>query len=1129
MPNRQDYSPTSNSALPRIDPVHAEFAACTIIAKNYLAFARVLARSFQGQNPGCPFFVLLVDPIEGRFDAAVEPFHLLEARQLSIPHLKSFLFKYDVLEVSTAVKPYFLATLFDEHSIRKLIYLDPDILVLRSLTALSRMLDSCSILLTPHTTTAYGDARKPSDLDILRAGAFNLGFLGLRATGVTRNFLEWWQRKVYHHGLLAFEKGMFVDQKWIDLVPSLFTETEILRDPTFNVAYWNLHERRLLLEDDQLKVNGSPCHFFHFSGFNPLEPKEISKHQTRFKMNDLGKASKIFENYRMLLLEAGHKECCRWPYTYAYFTNGTKVPASARRYFWGLGDLDGKLGDPFTWLDEATSGKGLPIDRSYRPALPFGINVVGYLASEKGTGESVRSNVRILAATNIPYNVTNFVDTSSANREDLPPDVTENNSYAVNLLNINADQIPAFARKRPQYLHGHYNIGYWTWELDAFPSEWRDSFSYVDEIWVPSTFVHKAILQCSPLPVEIVPHSINPALQSDQESDRTIFGFPADAFIFLFLFDFHSFMARKNPDGLIRTFKRAFGKRKDVMLVIKTTHGDSQPSALASLQQLAGDSNIRVFDAVFSSSAVRSLIQVSDCYVSLHRSEGFGLTLAEAMYCGKPTIATGYSGNLDFMNHENSFLVNSSITTIRENYGPYKAGGKWAEPDLEHALEIMRLVERERSTATQIGARARESVAKQLHPGTIAKNVRQRLERIRAGRFEGESTRIHPVTAGLPARPVGVNIAGFLRSEKGVGEAGRSNVRVIKASGLPFVTNDFVDSGSENVESSPEKESSDNPYRVNLINVNGDLFSYFMDKKPGYLHGHYNVAFWNWELSQLPAEWCTSFRHLDEIWVPSTFVQDSVRSRSPLPVRVIPLTIEPDAAPDDTCTREKLRLPSSDVFIFLFLFDFHSFFARKNPDGLIQSFKRAFGSRKDVMLLIKSAHASYEPRLFRKLQEEAAGANVQIFDSTLSRPSLQSLVLNCDAYVSLHRSEGFGLTLSEAMACGKPVIATGYSGNLDFMNKDNSLLVGYNLSEIREDHGPYKKGSVWAEPDLDHAAELMQLLVTSRNIAVEIGQRARQYVRTELHPSHVASLVRKRLAEVLGPKFNEQIAMFEKA
>jgi len=701
--------------------------------------ARVLAESFQKHNAGVPFFVLLLDEVDGFFQPEEEQFELLQTRCLKIPNVEGFLFKYDVLEASTAVKPYFLEFLFQEYKFKKLVYLDPDILVLGPLSRIGELLESYSLVLIPHLTTPFPDDQKPSDDDILRAGVFNLGFLAMRNDEAAQKLLGWWQRKVYHNCLVAFEMGMFVDQKWMDFVPAFFKSTAILREPGYNVAYWNLHERTVTRLGDAFLVNGEPCYFFHFSGFNPDQPSIISKHQTRFTMNQIGDCAQLFAQYRTMVLSKGWEQTKRWPYSYNLFANGITIPKSARRFYWSLGPQVEDLGNPFTWLDQTTP-EHTPAKRAQSPRVTLpGVNLVGYVTSEKGVGEASRSNLRILQAANVPHTVNNFIDPGSSNLEPLPANLTNSNPYRVNLINVNADQTPHFAHQNEGYLAGHYNIGYWAWELSRFPDEWKGSFDYLDEVWVPSTFVRESVGRASPLPVTCVPHSIDPDITVDPEWTRENLGFSKDLFVFLFLFDFHSYLARKNPEGLMRAFKRAFGDRQDVLLLLKSSRRDFNPAGFHALEILSEGANVRFFDEVMSRRAVHSLISACDCYVSLHRSEGFGLTLSEAMSCAKPVIATGYSGNMDFMSERNSFPVRYRMIEIDDDHGPYKRGQMWAAPDIDHAAELMDHVVNHRADALAIAEQGKRDVLAQLHPKTIGRLVRQRLGEIN-GAAEGSDS-----------------------------------------------------------------------------------------------------------------------------------------------------------------------------------------------------------------------------------------------------------------------------------------------------------------------------------------------------------------------------------------------------
>ena len=246
--------------------------------------ARVLSDSWTKFYPDYPFYVLLLDSARGFFSPENEDFRILFASDLGIPNLDGFLFKYSILEASTGVKPYLCNYLLHRHNIDKLLYLDPDIHILNSLDSLRHYLDDANILLTPHLLSPFpDDGRTQSEHDILQAGTYNLGFLALRNNLESKKFLRWWSAKLYHHCLAAVENNLFVDQRWMDMVPSLFDGVKIIREPEYNVAYWNLHER-VVSVGDQVLANGRPLRFFHFSGFDADRPWIVSKYQDRFSM-----------------------------------------------------------------------------------------------------------------------------------------------------------------------------------------------------------------------------------------------------------------------------------------------------------------------------------------------------------------------------------------------------------------------------------------------------------------------------------------------------------------------------------------------------------------------------------------------------------------------------------------------------------------------------------------------------------------------------------------------------------------------------------------------------------------------------------------------------------------------------
>jgi hypothetical protein len=320
---------------------------CTIIAKNFLPYARCLTDSFLTHHPEGRVFLLLIDEIEGCFDPAQERFTLIQARDLHIPDFEQMTFRYTILELSTALRPFFFAYLFETHPIQTLVYLDADICLYHSLTKLQEVLQTAQIVLTPHLIAPIpGDGRLPSDLSMLGVGAYNMGFIALARGEETARFLRWWQRHLLKDCVIDLSRNLFVDQRWMDLAPSLFSGVVILRDAAYNAAHWNFPYLRPHRIGDQWRVNGAPLVFFHFSGFSPENVEAISTHQNRYTLGDLPALRLLFEQYRDALFSNGYFAARHWHYTYSRFDNGVPI-ADDMRYIWRDHDGESRWPQPF--------------------------------------------------------------------------------------------------------------------------------------------------------------------------------------------------------------------------------------------------------------------------------------------------------------------------------------------------------------------------------------------------------------------------------------------------------------------------------------------------------------------------------------------------------------------------------------------------------------------------------------------------------------------------------------------------------------------------------------------------------------------------------------------------------------
>lgn len=862
----------------------------TIVSRNYFHFALNLMASVAEHLPGTRRVVGICDELGGLVapDPGIE---LLGIEDIGIAALDAMVVQYSILELNTAIKPFVFSRLFADATTERVIYFDPDIQLFGSGAPLLQHLQKADVVLTPHITAPLADDKHPSDLSILQSGTYNLGFVAMRRCEDTARLLQWWQGKLERDCVVDIPRGLFTDQKWMDLVPGFCERTVVERHPGWNVAYWNLMHRQVEAGPGGYTVNDLPLFFFHFSGYDP-RTGSISKHQDRFTLANCAPATQLlFAQYTERLAAAGKERYAAMPYAFAKLADGTPLPDCARRAVrrhldWsrprpplrsaagaqfvidfltqpvdGLlpavsrvalqlyedrADLQAAFPDMLASRREAylnwfveragpeagisgvlaqagpakavaatlpapaiatmalapaaaaagTAAQAMPqpavagATAAAAPVLPYrmvyrlawrarhvlrpltslafrqrmreallrrafpstpraaagvppvlaqpaaatvrhtaGVTVIGYVQAESGVGESARSTLRALACTGLPHAVLDFrVGNVSRMGESVDVALATGRQHAISLFHINADQLPVartFLGEGP--FTGTYRIGFWAWELENFPAEWHGAFAHVDEVWVPSTFCQRAIAAVSPVPVLVMPHTVE--VPQQLAPDRARFGLRSDSVAFLAMADMMSVAGRKNPFAAVQAFRAAFAADDTrVQLIVKIANAHRDVAAHEQLQALvAGHPQIRLLDEALDRESLNCLLDSVDCFVSLHRSEGFGLVIAEAMARGKVVVATDWSGNTDFMNAHNALPVDYRLVTLQEDAGPYRKGERWAEPLQDDAVAKLRAVAGDAVLRHQLGERARTDCAARLSPQAVARLMGERV------------------------------------------------------------------------------------------------------------------------------------------------------------------------------------------------------------------------------------------------------------------------------------------------------------------------------------------------------------------------------------------------------------------
>jgi glycosyltransferase involved in cell wall biosynthesis len=363
-----------------------------------------------------------------------------------------------------------------------------------------------------------------------------------------------------------------------------------------------------------------------------------------------------------------------------------------------------------------------------------GVNLIGLFRSESGLGQGSRLLAGAVEASGVPFDAVGYhFDCSKMGgcgfEGRLAPPAEAR--YGVNVAQMTVDGVaPAVERMGRDFWDGRYNIAHFSWELPALPKRWRRQDRFFDEVWTISAFSAGALQAALDRPVYVIPYGITAS--AAEGLGRSFFGLPEEDFLFLFMYDVNSVVERKNPMGAARAFQEAFKKdERGVGLVIKINDHLRLGAGLEELKAAVGGwGNIRIIDEIYRKGEVDALVSACDAFVSLHRAEGYGLSIAEAMLLGKPVIVTGWSGNMEFTNEENSCVVGYELAKVGKTRFMYDWWQYWAEPDVKEAAGYMRRLREDRGYREAVGAAGRRTIERTQSVGRSAREIRRRLESV---------------------------------------------------------------------------------------------------------------------------------------------------------------------------------------------------------------------------------------------------------------------------------------------------------------------------------------------------------------------------------------------------------------
>jgi hypothetical protein len=705
---------------------------------------------------------------------------VIPADELDIPDFASVAFRYDRHEFSAAIKPFAFIHLLGVRGYTHCLYFDPDIEVFSPLpTVMAALEANASFVLTPHILAPAEQVEGPDDIAIMRGGTFNLGFLGVSGTREARDRLGWWARWLCTHCVDDRPIGLFIDQKFMELMPGLACGVRILRDPGLNLAYWNLPQRRF--QPDALDgpvVDGGPLGFFHYSGFNPATPDRLSTEINRFHRRILPSSWRQFlASYADRLRAVGHGRIPADSYAYGRFASGVPIPPVARRLF--RDDHPAWAGDPFEtfeawahlpayaavpgigsavpsltmqWLQARDPGlvrftlqepagsahvtrwwlergPSVGIDRRFLEpqAAAAGLRPLSVQASFPPP-QSNRADVTIIAPVGErgPFGLPALIGQAqclslqrAAGRVetcDIGTDDHKPVSGRVLCVCLAPERLAsALAAVGPRLPDKAYRIFIPATERIILSSSCLDALSGIDEIWAPTRFIQASLVLATTLPVLHMPVAWN--FPTPVATGRA------------FIPDGRPYILAES-DGLpgsgpVEAAVRAYA------VAFESWPTTSRP--VLAVRAQAADDKLRAMIAAHDSVLIpatadpAALIAGASCVLALHRGEALGLAILQAMASGVPVVATEFGGCTDLLTPKTGFPIGFRLLPRTGGAETESWVGAWAEADLDHAAWSLRDLFGRPEVARRRAEEGRRQLDTLHDPATVAARQARRL------------------------------------------------------------------------------------------------------------------------------------------------------------------------------------------------------------------------------------------------------------------------------------------------------------------------------------------------------------------------------------------------------------------